>query len=475
MAIEFVESNDTVEIFKDKVNNLATGIGDLADSDFPDSDMVSAVIRISNDNSVTDIAADVDSNQLDFTNFVAAHDSDYSADQSDIQLQFETVGLVASANADALAFRDDNIYVESLGVRHDSLSEIDSNQHIDWSVAQPSGVNIDASNTPQDPYVITSSSTDTRPARHPTGGVGQATLSGNNVISSITVNALGHTTGVNTRQITASQVSALPADGKADNSAKADRVKDEDGQYRYGSYDNNASQMVRRNSAGEIIVNDIKMARNNNVTAVSDISHIMIIEADSNSSNGNAGGTRQVQSVTVSTLRTKLFESQIQSPEGVRVGAGDGFLTTLGGDQKIFSNTNTDSWIRISGAGLYVGDTVNGIATTGDVVASFSDMRLKNKVSDIDNALDKVGQLSGFIYEGNDEAIKLGAIEAGVYKVGLSAQEVKAVLPEAIESAPINEEHGTDYMTVDYSRVVPLLIEAIKELKSELDQLKETW
>ena len=101
-------------------------------------------------------------------------------------------------------------------------------------------------------------------------------------------------------------------------------------------------------------------------------------------------------------------------------------------------------------------------------------MRLKNKVSDIDNALDKVGQLSGFIYEGNDEAIKLGAIEAGVHKVGLSAQEVKAVLPEAIQSAPINETHGTDYMTVDYSRVVPLLIEAIKELNSKLDQLEET-
>ena len=57
-------------------------------------------------------------------------------------------------------------------------------------------------------------------------------------------------------------------------------------------------------------------------------------------------------------------------------------------------------------------------------------------------------------------------------QVGVSAQEVEAIMPEIIKSAPINEEHGTDYKTVQYEKMVPLLIEAIKELKEEIEELK---
>ena len=57
-------------------------------------------------------------------------------------------------------------------------------------------------------------------------------------------------------------------------------------------------------------------------------------------------------------------------------------------------------------------------------------------------------------------------------ELGLIAQEVEAIMPEIIKSAPINEEHGTDYKTVQYEKLVPLLIEAIKELKGEIEELK---
>jgi hypothetical protein len=76
-------------------------------------------------------------------------------------------------------------------------------------------------------------------------------------------------------------------------------------------------------------------------------------------------------------------------------------------------------------------------------------------------------QLNGFYYEPNDTAQALGYENTGP-EVGVSAQEVEAVLPEIIQKAPISAE----FKTLDYAKLVPLLIEAIKELKSEVDALK---
>ena len=60
-------------------------------------------------------------------------------------------------------------------------------------------------------------------------------------------------------------------------------------------------------------------------------------------------------------------------------------------------------------------------------------------------------------------------------EVGVSAQEIEKVLPEIVTEAPIVAAHNldTDYKTVHYDKVVPLLIEAIKELKAEIEELKK--
>jgi hypothetical protein len=112
--------------------------------------------------------------------------------------------------------------------------------------------------------------------------------------------------------------------------------------------------------------------------------------------------------------------------------------------------------------------TMSGaLNVTGDITAFASDERLKTNIEPLENALDKVLALNGFTYNFNEIGQSLG-FDGSVRYVGVSAQEVQKVLPEAIKPAPADE----NYITVQYEKLVPLLIEAIKELKEEINELK---
>lgn len=118
------------------------------------------------------------------------------------------------------------------------------------------------------------------------------------------------------------------------------------------------------------------------------------------------------------------------------------------------------------GVGTAGSGTAGEIRATNNITAYYSDDRLKNRIGAIENALDKLMTLSGFYYEANDTAQALGYTVKK--EVGLSAQEVQKVLPEVVVPAPIDEK----YLTIHYERVIPLLVEAIKELKVEIDAIK---
>ena len=94
-----------------------------------------------------------------------------------------------------------------------------------------------------------------------------------------------------------------------------------------------------------------------------------------------------------------------------------------------------------------------------DTLAKSYDARFKENVIPIENALDKVCSISGYTYNkiGSDEKMS-----------GVIAQEVANVLPEVVRGS---EE--TNY-SVSYGNMVGILIEAIKELKSEIDELKKS-
>ena len=105
------------------------------------------------------------------------------------------------------------------------------------------------------------------------------------------------------------------------------------------------------------------------------------------------------------------------------------------------------------------------IGATGDITAYFSDDRLKTKTGLIESALEKVLSLEAFTYVPNDLAKSFG-FEDSKQRVGLSAQSVQRVLPEAVCPAPFDADNasGQQYLTVQYDKLVPLLVEAIKEL-----------
>jgi len=134
------------------------------------------------------------------------------------------------------------------------------------------------------------------------------------------------------------------------------------------------------------------------------------------------------------------------------------------------------------GYALYVAGTFycSGAGTfEGDVTANTSDRRLKTNVVNIDSPLEKISKINGVYFNWNEKAKELSDKNTEIREVGFIAQEVQSVLPEIIKAAPfdvINSEGGSksgeNYLTVQYEKIVPLLVECIKELKAEIEELK---
>lgn len=116
---------------------------------------------------------------------------------------------------------------------------------------------------------------------------------------------------------------------------------------------------------------------------------------------------------------------------------------------------------------VYNGSTAtDAFATPGDFTAGYSDMRLKDVVSPIENVLDRVLELDCFTYTHNDTAISLG-YQHGEIQVGFSAQQWQELQPEVVVDAPVNADHDTDYKTIKYDRTVPTITAALQEHVAE--------
>lgn len=152
-------------------------------------------------------------------------------------------------------------------------------------------------------------------------------------------------------------------------------------------------------------------------------------------------------------------------------------LVMAGGTSSSFSQKTENYQTNSLGVGTGASGTTGQIRATNSITAFYSDRRLKTEIGRIENALDKIDQLTGVIYTQNKLAEEYG-YNNYEEQVGLYAQDVKEVQPQAVKPAPFDiaqdgtSKTGQNYLTVQYERLIPLLVEGIKELRKEINALK---
>jgi hypothetical protein len=153
---------------------------------------------------------------------------------------------------------------------------------------------------------------------------------------------------------------------------------------------------------------------------------------------------------------------------------------------------DTETWTQVSGQWPLTINLSNNNATVGgsfsaigEITAYASDNRLKENIQTIENSVDKVKKLNGVTYDWKTVINDLGFHPRNLKNdIGLLAQDVLEVIPQAVAPAPFDiiwddtsqtykSKTGNEYLTVVYEKIVPLLIEAIKEQQNQIDKLEQ--
>ena len=177
---------------------------------------------------------------------------------------------------------------------------------------------------------------------------------------------------------------------------------------------------------------------------------------------------------SVSTISTLLNTS-------LKIGRDVTNIIDFGTDNNIILKTanaviGTATRATINHTGIAI---VGALTVTGDITGLTSDKRLKKNIKILSNPLDKLKVLSGFTYDWSlDKCAEAGFEPKDEEQIGVFAQDVQSVIPQAVKPAPFdtdsegNSISGDNYLTVQYEKIVPLLIECIKEQQKQIDELK---
>ena len=197
--------------------------------------------------------------------------------------------------------------------------------------------------------------------------------------------------------------------------------------------------------------------------AYSSLSGLPTIPSNNNQLTNGAG---YITGITSSMVTTALGFTPYSNSNPSGFTSFDGAYSSLTGKPTIPTNTNQltngNNFVS-SGANVsFAVVTGTELRSTGDVIAYYnsSDLALKENITPIDNALDKVMSLDGinWTYKNDGRAM-----------TGLIAQQVQKVLPEAVFETDLMDSNG--HLAIRYGNVVGLLVESIKELSEKVKEL----
>jgi hypothetical protein len=232
-----------------------------------------------------------------------------------------------------------------------------------------------------------------------------------------------------------------------------------------------------------------------------------VVKRDSsgNFSAGTISANLNATTATIGTLTLTNDLSVANGGTGLSSSGGSGFLlignssntftaATLTGTANRVTVTNGSGSITLStpqdiatssnvqfgslGIGTVASGSGGEILATGDITAYYSDQRLKENIQPITGALSMIDSINGVYFTQNKLAEQFGYNDYN-RQVGLIAQQVQSILPEIVKQAPFDlaedgsSKSGENYLTVQYEKIIPLLVQAIKELKLEIEQLKQ--
>ena len=216
-------------------------------------------------------------------------------------------------------------------------------------------------------------------------------------------------------------------------------------------------------NSGTTFIQDITIDANGHVTGVgsaavtsaNDAQHIMAagsgIDVSTSPSNFSANASTNV--TTTYSIEADLV--------------GEVHSIGLDADHKMVISSTAVDW-HLDGANDMRLENDGDLHTSGDVIAfstTVSDMRLKDNIEPISDALSKVNALTGYTFTYEKD---------GRQSAGLLAQEVEEVLPSAVTNRklPLHKEDDNEYKTLQYDQTIALLVESIKELKQKVDELE---
>ena len=223
---------------------------------------------------------------------------------------------------------------------------------------------------------------------------------------------------------------------------------------------NTASAIVARDASGNFSAGTITAALSGNATTATSATTAGTITSQANSATITAATANTASTIVLRDASGNFSAGTITAALS---GNATTSSSTSGSSASCTGNAATATTATNLSGGTVAATT---ITATGNITAYYSDDRLKTRLGLIENALDKVKTLDSFYYEANETAQALGY--EPIREVGVSAQQVQAIMPEVVAPAPIDDT----YLTVRYERLVPLLLAAINELEAKVAALE---